>query len=79
MISKIRQDFPNKFSFSISHTTRSQRPGEVDGKNYFFITREKFEEMIKDNEFIEYTQYNNNYYGTSKSELERTKTDVSRV
>jgi guanylate kinase len=76
MISKIREDFPNQFSFSVSHTTRPFRQGEVDGKNYFFTTRENFEEMLKKDEFIEHTQYNNNYYGTSKGELERTRSDV---
>ena len=52
--------------YSVSTTTRSPREGEVDGVNYYFISKEEFEEKIKNNEFLEYNIYNNNYYGTSK-------------
>ena len=52
--------------FSISCTTRKIRKGEEDGKNYFFISKDEFGRMIKENEFLEYAQYNNNYYGTPK-------------
>ena len=52
--------------YSVSTTTRSPREGEVDGINYYFISKEEFEEKIKNNEFLEYNIYNNNYYGTSK-------------
>lgn len=51
---------------SVSTTTRDPREGEVDGINYYFISKEEFEEKIKNNEFLEYNIYNNNYYGTSK-------------
>lgn len=51
---------------SISCTSRTQRPGDPDG-SYFFITREKFEEMIKNNDFFEWVDYCGNYYGTPKS------------
>ena len=54
------------FVFSVSATTRSPREGEVDGVNYFYITKEKFEKMIASDEFIEYANYNGNYYGTPK-------------
>ena len=54
------------YVYSVSATTRSKREGEVDGVNYFFITRDKFEEMIADNQLIEYAEYNGNYYGTPK-------------
>lgn len=54
------------FVYSVSATTREARPGEVDGKNYFFIDREKFEQMIKNHELIEYAEYNGNYYGTPR-------------
>lgn len=49
---------------SVSATTRLPRPGETDGVEYFFKTREEFEEMINAGAFIEYTSYNGNYYGT---------------
>lgn len=62
---------PDRFALSVSATTRSPRPGEVDGRDYFFITREDFEERIARGEVLEYTQYCGNYYGTLKSEVER--------
>ena len=52
--------------YSVSTTTRSPREGEVDGVNYFFITKEEFLKKIKEDEFLEYNYYNENYYGTSK-------------
>lgn len=54
------------FVLSISATTREKRGNEVEGKDYFFISKEKFEEMIKNDEFLEYAKYVNNYYGTPK-------------
>ncbi|MBO5918251.1 MAG: guanylate kinase [Oscillospiraceae bacterium] len=56
--------------FSVSFTTREPRSGEVDGKNYYFITREEFEGMIARGELLEYTQYQQNYYGTSEKLLQ---------
>ena len=55
--------------FSISATTRAPRDGEVDGKDYFFVTRERFEEMIAQEEFLEYASYVDNYYGTPNKAL----------
>ena len=49
---------------SISCTSRLPRGSEVDGKDYFFLTKEQFEEKINNNEFLEYAVYNDNYYGT---------------
>ncbi len=54
------------YAISISATTRAPREGEVEGKNYFFKTKEEFEQMIKDGKLIEYAQYVGNYYGTPK-------------
>ena len=56
---------------SVSATSRQPRPGERDGVNYYYKTREEFESLIKNNEVLEYTQYNGNYYGTLKSEADR--------
>ena len=50
----------------VSATSRSPRKNEKEGVNYYFLTKEEFEEKIKDNELLEYTIYNNNYYGTPK-------------
>ena len=55
--------------YSVSMTTREKREGEIEGKNYFFVTKEEFEENIKQNNFIEYNIYNDNYYGTPKSKI----------
>ncbi len=57
------------FAYSVSATTRKPRPGEVDGVNYFFISREEFEENIKNDTLIEYTEYCGNYYGTINSKV----------
>ena len=56
---------------SISATTRAPRPGEVDGDNYFFVTSEKFSEMIKSDEFLENFEIYGNRYGTPKSFVEK--------
>lgn len=54
------------YAVSISATTRQPRDGEEEGKNYFFKTKEEFEQMIKDGKFMEYAGYVDNYYGTPK-------------
>ena len=52
--------------YSVSATSRAMRPGETDGVSYYFRTREQFEDMIKNGELLEYTEYVGNYYGTPK-------------
>ena len=63
--------------FSVSATSRLPRQGEVDGKNYYFISRESFEDMIKNDQLIEWVEYCNDYYGTPKElvfrEIEKGK------
>lgn len=54
------------YSLSVSATTRNPRPGEIDGREYYFKTTEEFEQMIEDDAFVEYARYVNNYYGTPK-------------
>lgn len=54
---------------SISMTSRSPRGKEENGKDYFFVSKEEFEEHIKNNDFLEYALYNDNYYGTPKSKI----------
>jgi guanylate kinase len=70
-MNKLMSEFPNSFSFSISHTTRLPRSGEEHGKSYYFISVDEFKEMIEKNDFVEYNLYGYNYYGTSKKELQR--------
>lgn len=54
---------------SISATTREPRANEVNGKDYYFLTKEEFENWIKEDNFLEYAIYNDNYYGTPKSKI----------
>ena len=56
--------------FSVSATTRPPRPNEVDGVHYYFITKERFEEMISQGEFLEYDAHAANYYGTPRGQAE---------
>jgi len=60
----------SELSFSVSATTRSPRPGEVDGVHYYFITKEQFEEMIARGEFLEYDAHMANYYGTPRAQAQ---------
>lgn len=55
---------------SISHSTRAMRPGEIDGKNYHFVTQNDFEQLVNQGSFLEYARVFNNFYGTSKSGIE---------
>jgi guanylate kinase len=59
--------------FSVSATTRAQRPNEHDGIDYYFVTREKFKELIVKNALIEYEEIFGNFYGTPVSEIERAR------
>ncbi len=57
-----------ELSFSVSATTRAPREGEKDGIHYYYITRERFEDMIRSGEFLEYDEHNQNYYGTPRQQ-----------
>ncbi len=59
----------NDFYYSVSATTRSPRPGEIDGKNYHFLKKEDFEEKIQAGGMLEYAQYCGNYYGTPRDKV----------
>jgi len=56
--------------FSVSATTRAPRAGEVDGQSYYFVTKDKFQKMIENHEFLEYDAHMNNFYGTPRAQLE---------
>jgi guanylate kinase len=56
---------------SVSYTTRPPRPGETDGRDYHFVSRERFEEMLAEGEFLEHAEVYGNFYGTSKGSIER--------
>lgn len=61
----------DNYALSISATTRSPREGEADGEDYFFVSRDKFQHMISENQLIEYAQYVNHYYGTPSEYVQR--------
>lgn len=68
VIKKVMEQVHN-LQFSVSATTRPIRPGEVDGKNYFFVDKAKFQQMIDRQELLEYAEYVGNYYGTPEAPL----------
>lgn len=70
LLDKVLIHFPDSL-FSVSATTRPPRPGEKDGVNYYFVTHAKFEEMIKENAFLEWAKVHDNYYGTPIAPVEK--------
>ncbi|KAM3181922.1 hypothetical protein ACTXT7_013409 [Hymenolepis weldensis] len=66
LLKMIMDNFPQSFAFSISHTTRKPRPGEVQGKDYHFVTEEQMLKDIEAGKFLEYAQFAGNYYGTPR-------------
>ena len=60
----------NNLKFSVSATTRPPRPSEINGMHYYFVTKERFEEMIAAGEMLEYSAHNANYYGTPSAQAE---------
>jgi guanylate kinase len=58
-----------RLAFSVSHTTRAPRAGEVDGREYHFISRESFTQMIAENKFVEHADVHGNFYGTSYASI----------
>ena len=72
LVDKVRQIVPG-LDFSISYTTRPARGSEQNGREYFFITREEFEKMIREDEFLEHAEVFGNYYGTAKEVLQKAR------
>ncbi|CCE65166.1 hypothetical protein TPHA_0K00320 [Tetrapisispora phaffii CBS 4417] len=71
LLKKLFAEFPDKFGFSVSSTTRQPRAGEIDGKDYNFSSVEQFQGMIADKKFIEWAQFSGNYYGTAIESVEK--------
>ncbi len=69
LMKRLLSDYED-YVFSVSMTTRAPREGEVNGKDYFFVTKEEFEKTISENGLVEYAQYVGNYYGTPKAYVE---------
>lgn len=72
ILKQIFEKFPGLFGFSVSATNRTAREGEIDGKDYYFLSDEEMKEKIKNGDFLEWEQvYEGRFYGTLKSELDR--------
>jgi guanylate kinase len=72
LIKRLLELDPN-LRYSISYTTRRPRPGEVDGVNYLFVSRDEFERLIKEGAFLEYATYDGNLYGTPIAQLDAVR------
>jgi len=72
LIERLRERDPS-LSYSVSYTTRKPRHGEVEGVSYFFVSRQRFEDLIKQGFFLEYATYNGNYYGTPAAAVEAAR------
>ena len=71
---KIQQKYQS-FKISVSHTTRAPRSNEIDGVDYYFVSEDKFKELIKNNEFFEHAKIFENYYGTLKKAVDQNILD----
>ncbi len=69
----------NNFCYSVSMTTRKPRDGEVDGQDYFFVSREEFERRIKENGFLEYAEFVGEYYGTPLDYIDKQMSEGKEV
>ena len=70
LMKKLMENY-DYYSLSVSATTRQPRPGEEEGRDYFFVTKQKFFEMLQNDELLEYASYVDNFYGTPRSYVER--------
>lgn len=74
VIKRLLELDPN-LRYSVSCTTRAPRPGEVDGVNYHFVSRDEFERLIREGAFLEHATYGGNLYGTPKAELDEVRAE----
>lgn len=70
LLKKLMKEYDSIFGFSVSHTTRNPRPGEVNGRDYHYVTREVMQASIDNGEFIESAEFSGNMYGTSKAAVQ---------
>jgi guanylate kinase len=73
LIKMLMDKYPDNFGFSVSHTTRSPRPGEVDGVHYNFVSKPDIESGIEKDEFIEHAYVHTNVYGTSYKAVQKVR------
>ena len=78
-LSKKIQQSDKSFEISVSHTTRKPRPNEVDGLDYHFVSKDKFKSLLKENAFYEHAEIFGNFYGTSKSSINKITLNKQNV
>ena len=79
ILSKLMEDRELKLAYSVSMTTREKRPGEQEGVNYFYVTKDEFEKAIENGEMLEHAEFVGNYYGTPLKEVERLRSEGYNV
>ncbi|CAL8071398.1 unnamed protein product [Calicophoron daubneyi] len=78
VLERLMQAYPNQFAFSVSHTTRKSRPGEVHGEHYFFTDKEAMQKEIAAGKFLEHAEFAGNLYGTSRAAVQKVL-DTGRI
>ncbi|XP_037133104.1 guanylate kinase isoform X2 [Syngnathus acus] len=73
LLKKLLKEYNGVFGFSVSHTTRNPRPGEENGKDYHYVTREAMQAAVDKGEFIESAEFSGNLYGTSRAAVQAVK------
>uniref|UniRef100_A0A1I7SJ87 Guanylate kinase-like domain-containing protein n=1 Tax=Bursaphelenchus xylophilus TaxID=6326 RepID=A0A1I7SJ87_BURXY len=73
LLNRAMKEYPDAFAFTVSHTTRKPRDGELHGVNYYFVERSEMEKMIDNGEFVENVEFGGNRYGTSKMAIENVQ------
>lgn len=79
LLKRLMAEYPDKFGFSVSNTTRQPRAGEKDGVDYYFTTVDMFKKMIDNKQFIEWAQFSGNYYGTSIAAVKQVSDVLKRT
>ena len=70
LLKRLFAEYPERYGFSISHTTRGPRAGEENGREYHFVTKEEFLDLVEKKGFVEHAQFGGNHYGTSIKAVE---------
>ena len=73
LVGLLMKSYPGRFGFSVSHTTRAPRPGEEEGREYYFTSRDEMQQGVEDGKFIEYADVHGNMYGTSFAAVQRVR------
>lgn len=69
LVGRLFEQYPTYFQYSVSYTTRAPRPGEVHGKQYFFVSKEEFQREVLKDAFLEYCEVHGNFYGTHMGQM----------